>query len=275
VAKQCFEQAHMTCAEFGLWVQYQKLAYKTGRLYCDGRRTAERFSGESKDHIYRLRRSLAKKGWLEVIKGSERDKNTQRVTVTEFRVLDHAAWTRKHGRKHCKSELFPNGEPFAPVQMEPVAPVQMEPKEPVAPVQTPCRTSANEPVAPARHSIKETQLQENQLESIASSSERTSVNKQNGLHLGSGQGSSLAEPNMPPVAPVQMDPPESESEKPPMDSNDPFIGVPTSQLVSEMLPHATAMKLYHKYNKGTEYNQHRAEIIAMVLEHRQTAEVTI
>jgi hypothetical protein len=29
------------------------------------------------------------------------------------------------------------------------------------------------------------------------------------------------------------------------------------------------MKLYHKLNKGTEYNEHRAEIIATVLQHQQ------
>src|ERR1700685_1818150 len=153
MSKQCFEQAHMTCAEFGLWVQYQKLAYKSGRLFCDGRRTAERFFKESKDHIYRLRRSLVTKGWLEVVKGSERDKKTQRVTVTEFRVLDHAAWVNRHGKKSCKTSMF--------TDMEPVAQVQMAEEQPVAPLQTPCRTRANEPVAPARHSTKQHQLQEN------------------------------------------------------------------------------------------------------------------
>src|ERR1039458_2460719 len=115
--KKCFEQAHMTCAEFGLWVQYQKLSYKTGRLYCDGRRTAERFNKTSKDQIYRLRRALVEKGWLEIIKNTVRDRSTGKLTVIEYKVLDHAAWVRKHGKKSCKSNLFPEEEPVAPVQM--------------------------------------------------------------------------------------------------------------------------------------------------------------
>lgn len=242
----------MTCAEFGLWVQFQKLSFKSGRLYCDGRQTAERFSDESKDHIYRLRRSLVEKGWLEVIKGSGRDENTQRVTVTEFRVLDHASWVKKHGKKSCKSELFRNDEP--------VAPVQMATEEPVAPVQMPCRTRANEPVAPARHSIKETQSQRKQeLQSLPPTALETPVNEKNGSPLGCGQNASLAEPNVSPVAPVQMDP-------------DPFTEIPASQLVTSMLPHKKAMELFHKYNEGTEYNQHRAEIIAAVLEYQKTQE---
>jgi hypothetical protein len=198
MSKQCFEQAHMTCAEFGLWVQYQKLAYKSGRLFCDGRRTAERFTGESKDHIYRLRRSLVTKGWLEVVKGSERDKATQRVTVTEFRVLDHTAWVKKHGKKECKTSLFSS--------VEPVAPVQMAEEEPVAPVQMPCRTRANEPVAPARHSTKETSAKvKTELQSVPTA-KQTPTDILKSTLLGGTQSVRIAEPTIPPFAPVQMDP---------------------------------------------------------------------
>jgi hypothetical protein len=230
MSKQCFEQAHMTCAEFGLWVQYQKLAYKSGRLFCDGRRTAERFKGESKDHIYRLRRSLVANGWLEVVKGSERDKTTQRVTVTEFRVLDHAAWVKKHGKKSCKTALFSD--------MEPVAPVQMAAKKPVAPVQMPCRACANEPVAPARHSTKEHQLQEN-IEIKFGNVEPKTLNIEKEVLLG-GQSIRLAEPSVPPFAPVQMD-----------QVNDPLVVGPFAELTNSqlvgMLPVKEGMKLYHKY----------------------------
>ena len=194
MVKQCFEQAHMTCAEFGLWKQYTMLAYKSGRLFCDGRKTAERFSGESKDHIYRLRKSLIDKGWLVPTKQSGVDKKTGRRTAAEFTVLDHPQWTKKHGKTKCKSSLFSD--------LEPVAPVQMEKESPVAPVQTACRTGANGPVAPARHSSKENQLQENLVESIANP-ENTFL-KLGKEKLTDGQSIRLAEPNIAPVAPVQM-----------------------------------------------------------------------
>jgi hypothetical protein len=264
--KKCFEQAHMTCAEFGLWVQYQKLSYTSGRLYCDGRRTAERFSGESKDHIYRLRRLLVEKGWLEVVKGSERDKKTQRVTVTEFKVLDHAAWIKKHSRKHCKSELFPD--------VDPLAPVQMAIENPVAPVQTPCRTNANEPVAPARHSTEEPSSDVNtELQSFAPTAGRTPLCRQNGLPIGCGQDASLAEPNAPPFAPVQMDSVPQGKDDPLVESTEPFAGIKTGQLVTR-LPHDEGMKWWSKCEQGTTYEQHRTEIVAALLEYQKTQEVS-
>jgi hypothetical protein len=194
-SKRCFEQAHMTCAEFGLWKQYMMLAYTSGKLFCDGRKTADRFSGESKDHIYRLRNSLINKGWLVTIKGSGRDKKTGRRTPGEFIVLSHEQWVKKHGKNECKSSLFS--------ELEPVSPVQMADDSPVAPVQTACRTHANSPVAPARHSSKENQLQEN-IDTNLATTERTSLNiEESGMSSGR-QRERVAEPNMPPVALVQM-----------------------------------------------------------------------
>lgn len=53
---------------------------------------------------------------------------------------------------------------------------------------------------------------------------------------------------------------------------EPFSGTPTSQLVT-MLPRADGMKLYHKYDKGAKYDQHRAEIVAALLEYQKTQAV--
>jgi hypothetical protein len=50
-----------------------------------------------------------------------------------------------------------------------------------------------------------------------------------------------------------------------------FSNVKTGQLVT-MLPHEDGMVWWNKCGKGTEYEQHRAEIIAAVLEYQKTQE---
>lgn len=244
--KVCFEQAHMTCAEFGLWVQYKKLSYASGRLFCDGRKTAERFEGESKDHIYRLRKSLIEKGWLVPTKHSGTDKKTGRRTAAEFTVLDHPQWTKRHGKAKCKSSLF--SEP------EPIAPVQMDTESPVAPVQTACRTSANGPVAPARHSTKENQLQENIETKFApdpseSKADTPFVNIKNR----DAEVLRIAKPTSAPFAPVQMDPPEP----------DEFKDMGSAQILA-LIPHARGMQLYNR----TKGHYSRDAAIAEVLKYR-------
>jgi hypothetical protein len=243
----------MTCAEFGLWVQYRKLSFGSGRLFCDGRRTAERFSGESKDHIYRLRKSLVNKGWLVPTKNSGTDRKTGKRTVAEFSVLDHEAWTRKHGKKSCKSNLFE--------EINPVAPVQMDSENLSHPCKQPCRTRANGPVAPARHSTKENQLQENIGKKIAPPEQEPLILDESSL-FGGGQDIRVAEPTVPPVAPVQM-----------VEPGGPFAELSTSQIVSQLLPHQDGMKLYHKYNEGKDYDRHREEIVAPVLEYQRAQEI--
>ncbi len=190
MSKSCFEQAHMTCAEFGLWVQYRKLAYASGKLFCDGRTTAERFDGMSKSQIYRIRKSLVGKGWLVIVKNSDRTKGG-RYSSTVFHVLDHEQWVKRHGRKHCKTELFEGLSPVPPVQTAKVLPVPSTGMT--------CPTGANGPVPSTGHSSKEKPvLNMNQLQVLGATSATPDklvvVNAE----------SSLAEPTKPPVPPVQM-----------------------------------------------------------------------
>lgn len=245
--KVCFEQAHMTCAEFGLWVQYKKLSHASGRLFCDGRKTAERFEGESKDHIYRLRKSLIEKGWLVPTKHSGTDKKTGRRTAAEFTVLDHQQWAKKQGKMKCKSSLF--SEPG------PVAPVQMDTESPVAPVQTACRTRANGPVAPARHSTKENQLKENIEIKFASD---PSESKANTFFVDmkdrDAETLRLAKTTSAPFASVQMDSPELAE----------FEGMTSAQIIS-LIPYKRGMQLYNR-TKGVYVKD---DAIAEVLKYRK------
>lgn len=150
--KRCFEQAHMTCAEFGLWNQYRMLAYKSGVLFCDGRATAERFDGTSKSQIYRLRKSLVKKGWLEITKESKRSKDGT-YSATTFKVLDHIHWVKKHGTVRCKKKLFEGLQPVPCVKMDGGSPVPIK--------QTTCPTDANAPVPSTGHNSKQNQIEIN------------------------------------------------------------------------------------------------------------------
>src|ERR1700722_13745042 len=98
MSKKCYEQAHMNCAQFGLWNLYRALSYTSKTLFTDGRTTAERFAGESKSGIYRLRKELENNGWIEETKESKRTKGGT-YSATQFRVLTHEQWTKKHGAK--------------------------------------------------------------------------------------------------------------------------------------------------------------------------------
>jgi len=141
----CHEQSHMNCAEFGLWVQYQKLAYASGRLFCDGRRTAERFGSESKSSIYRLRASLIAKGWLETVKESKRGKGGT-YSAAEFKVLDHKQWVKKHGKSRCKKQLL---DDFLPVPSTGTLDIS-----PVPSTGMTCPKYGNAPVPSTGHSTK-------------------------------------------------------------------------------------------------------------------------
>src|ERR1035441_7110116 len=180
----------MTCAEFGLWVQYCKLAYASGKLFCDGRKTAERFDGMSKSQIYRLRKSLVDKGWMVIVKDSDRTRGG-RYSAAVFHVLDHEQWVKKHGTKHCKTQLFEG--------LPPVPPVQTVGSSPVPSTGMTCPTGTNGPVPSTGHSSKgKPVLNINQLQ-VSGSPQIKAVEIEN-----RNAESSLAEPTKPPVPPVQM-----------------------------------------------------------------------
>jgi len=145
--RKCFEHQHMTTEEYGLWSLYRGLSLKSGEVFDDGRTTADRFADESYSHIYRIRRSLIKKGFLEVKKKSTRDKATQRLTATVFRAITHEEWVRKHGTKHCCTSSPPVSQVKQEKRVEPVSQVKMS-----------CVTGENEPVAQVTHKPKENPL---------------------------------------------------------------------------------------------------------------------
>ena len=101
-SKNCFAQHHMSCAEFGLWEQYRKITHTTNRLFEDPENTADRFAGESRSSIYRLRRKLVKKGWLATVIKSKHNSNGGRASAAIYEPLDHEQWVKIKGTKHCK-----------------------------------------------------------------------------------------------------------------------------------------------------------------------------
>jgi hypothetical protein len=238
MTKPCFEQAHMTCAEFGLWVQYQKLAYKSGILYCDGRRTAERFGSESKSSIYRLRRSLIDKGWLEVIKESKRGEGGT-YSPAEFKVLNHEQWTKKHGKKHCKTSIF---EGLAPVPSTGTlnstcpkygnAPV---PSTGTLPVPSTGHSTKGKPVL---NTISFKSLRSPQEEPSKTESKTRSISREANL-----------EPPVPSTGTLESKPEASE----------------IFQAVQELdeLDHAKAMSIYKRYTKDGKYPR-TAEMLSII-----------
>ena len=146
-SKRCYASQHLTLAESGLLDVCMRLTSggKNALLF-DGRKMAARFSGVSKDVMYRATASLVEKGWLIPINGNgkKRNKATGMYDASEYRVMSHDVWVESHGTKQCAGD-----EPVAPARMAPVA------KSPTTSRKTGNHQSQNRlpPVAPARHSF--------------------------------------------------------------------------------------------------------------------------
>jgi hypothetical protein len=144
---KCFSSQHLTTAENGLFDVCMRITSggKTLLLF-DGRKMAARFTGVSKDVVYRLTASLVKKGWLVPINGNSRKRNrsTGMYDATRYQVIGHGDWVASHGTGQCAGS-----EPVAPARMEPFA------KSPTTIRETDDHHSQNRmpPVVPARHSF--------------------------------------------------------------------------------------------------------------------------
>jgi hypothetical protein len=144
---KCFPSQHLTAAENGLFDVCMRITSggKTPLLF-DGRKMAARFTGVSKDVVYRLTASLVKKGWLIPANGNgrKRNKSTGMYDATKYRVIEHGDWVASHGIGQCAGS-----EPVAPARMEPLA------KSPTTIRETSDHHSQNRlpPVVPARHSF--------------------------------------------------------------------------------------------------------------------------
>lgn len=144
---KCFPSQHLTAAENGLFDVCMRITSGGKNLLLfDGRKMAARFTGVSKDVVYRLTASLVKKGWLVPVNGNgrKRNKSTGMYDATKYRVIEHGYWVVSNGTGQCVGS-----EPVAPVRMEPFA------QSPTTSRKTSDHHSQNHlaPVAPARHSF--------------------------------------------------------------------------------------------------------------------------
>lgn len=101
MTKKCFDNKHMTIAQFGFLCLARSLSSQSGVLYFDGRKFGHNFAGgsangrASRTPMYRMVRELTAMGWLEPLTESVRDAYGKFSPAT-FRVLTHDEWVAKH-----------------------------------------------------------------------------------------------------------------------------------------------------------------------------------
>lgn len=245
IPPKCFANYHLTPEEFGFWEVCRSLSFKfKGKLIFDGRTIASYFGNTGKNTIYRLAKQLQSKGWFVCTKKTKRDKNHLQ-TPTEYQVLSHEQWAEKRTEKQ-RNCLVPESGPDDPN-------LWSQNQERSGP------GNGNDLVPETGHSTEYSSYTENK--ALPRSSDLPLVEDKKHPELGRKAGHEHGSAEN-----VRLVP-ESGPE--------PFAGIPTSQLVSNMLPHTVAMELFHKCNQGTEYNQHRAEIITAVLEYQKAQEVSV
>src|ERR1700730_4965799 len=92
---RCFANRHMTPEEYGVWDVLRSVSHSTGTLYFDGRDVAGYFAGTGKNTVYRIVKSLVKKGWL-IVQVAGRNTSNGLYVSTQYQVLSHAEWTEIH-----------------------------------------------------------------------------------------------------------------------------------------------------------------------------------
>ena len=113
----CFAHRHLTFAEYGLWSHLREVSYKSNPRHTyrfDDRTLAERFAQErgcSKDTVNRLRRSLARKGFVAWIEPQKRDGG--RYAPRLGRILSHEEWAELHPGKCIHSALEGDNAPVS------------------------------------------------------------------------------------------------------------------------------------------------------------------
>lgn len=113
----------MTVREYGLYSHIQELTHTSGVLYGDDRELASHFENTDKMKVYRDRRSLIAKGWLVVIKPSERGEGGM-YSPAQYVSLDHDKWAEKHPGAciTCATSLTGEIDQYHP-RNRPVSPV--------------------------------------------------------------------------------------------------------------------------------------------------------
>jgi hypothetical protein len=140
-------------------------------LYFDGRKMAARFTGTTKDVIYRAVKRLVDAGWLRALngQGKKSHKSTGQYEATQYQVLTHDQWIAKHGTKKCVQN--DEDDPVAPVRTEPVSPLRTASRN----AENGQSQNSECPVAPARHSsvthssMTSSSMKANSMDSLSSS----------------------------------------------------------------------------------------------------------
>jgi hypothetical protein len=102
-SETCKANNHMRPEEYALWDVSRILSFKTGILYFDGRRMAERFKGVNSKFFYPKLKALVSAGWF--IQLDEKQKRTRGGTYAarRYRVLSHDEWVATHGTCECRT----------------------------------------------------------------------------------------------------------------------------------------------------------------------------
>src|SRR3989442_3549127 len=156
---RCYAQHHMTPAEYGLWDQCRALAHKSGVLFFDGRKMANRFKKERGSGfmtVYRLRDSLVLGGWLVKIENPQPRRKNGTYTPTQYRALSHEQWVEKHGKHGCSKGwlgTLEESQPVTPALEVPVTPALQVKNQPVTKNGVACNKTTDQPVTPALHSL--------------------------------------------------------------------------------------------------------------------------
>jgi hypothetical protein len=91
IRTRCFANRHLTPEEFGVWEVLRSISHSTGTLYFDGEKVATYFSHTGKNTIYRIVKSLIKKGWL-FVQAKGRNAGNGTFMATQYQVLSHEEW---------------------------------------------------------------------------------------------------------------------------------------------------------------------------------------
>ncbi len=98
---QCFANKHMKFDEFGFWNVCRSLSHPfNNRLVFDGRKLAQHFADENKNHAYNVLERLVAKGWIVLLQKSKRGQ-TGLWSPSTYQILSHEEWAAK-GKRETK-----------------------------------------------------------------------------------------------------------------------------------------------------------------------------
>jgi hypothetical protein len=90
----CFPRRHMTFEEIGVWVRIREWQSKLGYLWFDGEKVAASVADTGKNTVYRIQKSLLKKGWFIWLQPPS--KAYGKYKAGKLRALDHNEWVKTH-----------------------------------------------------------------------------------------------------------------------------------------------------------------------------------